>query len=106
CNACFHKRSFEQRRRLDPADLCFIQGAAMSEGNNELHSMLNSGDNSDSARQKRRIPRSFKELTPSNHFSPRSFFYEMVWKALLTPRIGQHRRPVYPKLPAGKVALT
>lgn len=30
----------------------------------------------------------------------------MVWKALLTPRTGAHRRPVYPKLTEGKVAIT
>ena len=57
-------------------------------------------------RRRRRLPRSFKELTPSNHFNPRTFFYEMVWKALLTPRIGQHRRPTFPKLTRGHVALT
>ena len=58
------------------------------------------------ARRRRRLPRSFKELTPSNHFNPRTFFYEMVWKALLTPRVGQHRRPNFPKLTRGHVALT
>jgi len=57
-------------------------------------------------RRRGRIPRSFKELTPSNHFNPRTFFYEMVWKALLTPRIGQHKRPDFPKLTRGHVALT
>ena len=55
---------------------------------------------------KRRLPRSFKELTPCKHFNPRTFFYEMVWKAWLTPRHGQHRRPVFPKLTKGHVALT
>jgi L-ascorbate metabolism protein UlaG (beta-lactamase superfamily) len=45
-------------------------------------------------------------LTPSNHFNPRTFFYEMVWKALLTPRVGQHRRPNFPKLTRGHVAVT
>jgi L-ascorbate metabolism protein UlaG (beta-lactamase superfamily) len=59
-----------------------------------------------SARRRRRLPRSFKELTPSNHFNPRTFFYEMVWKALLTPRVGQHRRPNFPKLTRGDVAVT
>jgi L-ascorbate metabolism protein UlaG (beta-lactamase superfamily) len=59
-----------------------------------------------SARSKRRLPRSFKDLTPSKHFNPRTFFYEMVWKALLTPRSGQHRRPEFPKLSYGHVALT
>lgn len=55
---------------------------------------------------RRRLPRSFKELTPCHHFSPRRFFYEMVWKALLTPRAGEHRRPAFPRLSQGKVALT
>jgi len=56
--------------------------------------------------RRRRLPRSFKELTPSNHFNPRTFFYEMVWKALLTPRTGQHKRPNFPKLTRGHVAVT
>jgi L-ascorbate metabolism protein UlaG (beta-lactamase superfamily) len=58
------------------------------------------------ARRKRRLPRSFRDLTPSHHFNPRIFFYELVWKALLTPRTGQNRRPQFPKLAPGKVALT
>jgi L-ascorbate metabolism protein UlaG (beta-lactamase superfamily) len=52
------------------------------------------------------LPRSFKDLTPAKHFNPRTFFREMVWKALLTRRTGQQRRPVFPKLNAGQVALT
>src|SRR5438105_5467307 len=60
----------------------------------------------ESGRRRRRLPRSFKELSPRNHFNPRTFFYEMVWKALLTPRIGQHRRPNFPKLTRGRVAVT
>lgn len=55
---------------------------------------------------RRRIPRSFKELTPSNHFNPRTFFYEMVWKGWLTKRAGQHRTPTFPTLNRGQVALT
>ena len=55
---------------------------------------------------RRRLPRSFRELTPSNHFNPRTFFYHMVWKAWLTKRTGQHRRPVFPKLKKGDVAVT
>jgi L-ascorbate metabolism protein UlaG (beta-lactamase superfamily) len=55
---------------------------------------------------RQRLPRSFKELTPANHFNPRTFFRELVWKALLTPRIGQHRRPAFPKLAEGQVAIT
>ena len=61
---------------------------------------------SEPPRRRRRLPRSFKELTPSNHFNPRTFFYEMVWKALLTRRTGQHKRPNFPKLTRGHVAVT
>ena len=57
-------------------------------------------------RRRRKLPRSFKDLTPSKHFNPRTFFYEMVWKALLTPRHGEHVRPRFPKLTHGQVALT
>ena len=56
--------------------------------------------------QRRRLPRSFKDLTPSKHFNPRTFFRELVWKTLLTPRVGQPRRPVFPKLIRGQVAIT
>jgi L-ascorbate metabolism protein UlaG (beta-lactamase superfamily) len=52
------------------------------------------------------LPRSFKDLTPAKHFNPRTFFREMVWKALLTRRTGEHRVPVFPKLTYGQVALT
>jgi L-ascorbate metabolism protein UlaG (beta-lactamase superfamily) len=55
---------------------------------------------------RRRLPRSFKDLTPSKHFNPRTFFKELVVKALLTRRIGQHRSPVFPKLIRGQVAIT
>ena len=55
---------------------------------------------------RRRLPRSFKELTPSNHFNPRTFFHEMVWKALLTKRTGQPREPKFPELTANQMALT
>lgn len=55
---------------------------------------------------KRKLPKSFKDLTPSNHFSPRSFFRELVWKALLTQRTGEQRKPVFPKLTHGQVAIT
>jgi L-ascorbate metabolism protein UlaG (beta-lactamase superfamily) len=54
----------------------------------------------------KRLPRSFKELTPAKHFNPRTFFHEMVWKALLTRRSGQHQRPTFPKLSKGQVAIT
>jgi L-ascorbate metabolism protein UlaG (beta-lactamase superfamily) len=52
------------------------------------------------------LPRSFKELTPSKHFNPRTFFYELIWKTLLTKRVGQHQRPKFPKLSRGQIALT
>jgi len=55
---------------------------------------------------RRRVPRSFRELTPSRSFSPRAFFYEMVWKVWRTRREGEHRRPVFPSLNAGQVAIT
>ena len=60
----------------------------------------------DPHRSKRRVPRSFKELTPANHFNPRTFFYEMIWKALLTKRTGDHKRPLFPKLTRGHMAIT
>ena len=52
------------------------------------------------------LPRSFKDLTPAKHFNPRTFFHEMVWKALLTRRTGEHRKPTFPKLTPGQVAIT
>ncbi len=58
------------------------------------------------ARRSRRIPRSFKELTPTRAFNPRTFFYEMVWKALMTRRKGAYKKPEYPDLREGQVALT
>src|SRR6266478_482387 len=63
-------------------------------------------DSNHRLRRRRRVPRSFKDLTPSNHFNPRTFFREMIWKALLTKRTGQHRQPVFPRLTQGQVALT
>jgi L-ascorbate metabolism protein UlaG (beta-lactamase superfamily) len=58
------------------------------------------------AQPRPRLPRSFKDLTPSKHFTPRRFFHEMVWKALLTKRIGEHKEPIFPELKAGEVAIT
>ncbi len=55
---------------------------------------------------RKRLPKSFKDLTPSQHFNPRTFFRELVWKALLTRRHGEHRRPTFPKLAPGQVAIT
>ena len=59
-----------------------------------------------SAKPRRKLPRSFKDLTPAKHFNPRTFFQELVWKAWFTPRHGQPRRPVFPKLKHGQVAVT
>jgi len=58
------------------------------------------------SRSRQRLPRSFKELTPTKAFNPRTFFYEMVWKALLTRRKGQQKKPDFPKLTPGQVAIT
>lgn len=55
---------------------------------------------------RRRLPKSFKDLTPTNAFNPRTFFHEMVWKALFTRRVGLHKRPDFPRLEPGQVALT
>ncbi|HEY3762019.1 MAG TPA: MBL fold metallo-hydrolase [Verrucomicrobiae bacterium] len=55
---------------------------------------------------RRKLPRSFKELTPANHFNPATFFRELVWKALLTPRHGVPQRPVFPRLKQGEIAIT
>src|SRR5438045_6973945 len=57
-------------------------------------------------RLRQRLPRSFKDLTPTKAFNPSQFFYEMVWKVLLTRRKGQNKKPVFPKLTHGQVALT
>jgi L-ascorbate metabolism protein UlaG (beta-lactamase superfamily) len=65
-----------------------------------------SESSSPSPGRRRRIPRSFKELTPSNHFNPRTFFHEMVWKAWLTRRTGSTKRPEFPALKADELALT
>jgi L-ascorbate metabolism protein UlaG (beta-lactamase superfamily) len=55
---------------------------------------------------KRRLPHSFKDLTPAKHFAPAKFFRELVLKALLTPRTGETHHPVFPKLKPGEVAIT
>jgi len=52
------------------------------------------------------LPRSFKDLTPAKHFNPRTFFHEMVWKALITRRTGRFQEPKFPKLKQGEVAIT
>lgn len=54
----------------------------------------------------RRLPRSFKDLTPSKAFEPRSFFREVLWKSLRTRRRGEPRLFVPPQLKEGQVAVT
>lgn len=56
--------------------------------------------------QRQKLPRSFKDLTPAKHFNPRTFFHEMVWKALIARRHGEYRKPEFPKLTRGQVAIT
>lgn len=57
-------------------------------------------------RPRRRLPRSFRDLTPSQHFQPAAFFHQMVWKALMTRRTGTTKEPKFPQLQAGQVAIT
>lgn len=57
-------------------------------------------------RPRKRFPRSFKDLTPTQAFNPRTFFHEMVVKAFLTRRTGSHREPEFPTLSRGQVAIT
>jgi L-ascorbate metabolism protein UlaG (beta-lactamase superfamily) len=52
------------------------------------------------------MPRLLKGLTPTQSFNPRTFFHQMVWKALIARRTGEHRRPAFPKLSRGQVAVT
>ncbi len=54
----------------------------------------------------RRLPRSFKDLTPSKAFEPRLFFRELLWKSLRTRRRGEPRLFVPPQLKEGQVAVT
>lgn len=67
---------------------------------------MNPGASQPPGGNRRRLPRSFKDLTPTNAFNPRTFFYEMVWKAWLTRRTGQHKHPAFPRLKEGELALT
>jgi L-ascorbate metabolism protein UlaG (beta-lactamase superfamily) len=55
---------------------------------------------------RRKLPRSFKDLTPAKHFNPRTFFQELILKGWFTKRTGQQRRPVFPKLKRRQVAIT
>jgi L-ascorbate metabolism protein UlaG (beta-lactamase superfamily) len=55
---------------------------------------------------RRKLPRSFKDLTPAKHFNPRTFFHELVLKGWFTKRTGEQRKPVFPRLRHGQMALT
>ena len=55
---------------------------------------------------KRKLPRSFKDLTPAKHFNPRTFFQELIWKGWFTPRQGVQKQPVFPRLKRRQVAIT
>ncbi|HEY5345489.1 MAG TPA: MBL fold metallo-hydrolase [Verrucomicrobiae bacterium] len=55
---------------------------------------------------RRKLPRSFKDLTPAKHFNPRTFFHELILKGWLTKRTGAHRPPIFPKLKRRQVAIT
>lgn len=58
------------------------------------------------AAPRRKIPRSFKDLTPAKHFNPRSFFQELIWKGWFTPRHGEAKPFIFPRLKHGQVAIT
>lgn len=68
--------------------------------------MKESGRHHKPAPRPRKLPKSFKDLTPTNAFNPRTFFHEFVWKALITKRGGEHKKPEFPKLEHGQVAIT
>jgi L-ascorbate metabolism protein UlaG (beta-lactamase superfamily) len=68
--------------------------------------MTTAKENPRPKRVRRKLPRSFKELTPAKHFNPRTFFQELIWKGWFTPRQGRPQRPVFPKLKHGQVAIT
>jgi L-ascorbate metabolism protein UlaG (beta-lactamase superfamily) len=91
---------------LDKTGIGFIQKPLILPISRHFDMTKDAHSSPEHGKPRRRLPRSFKELTPSNHFNPRTFFYEMVWKALLTPRSGAHQRPVFPKLTHGHVAIT
>jgi L-ascorbate metabolism protein UlaG (beta-lactamase superfamily) len=57
-------------------------------------------------RRRRRVPRSFKDFTPTHSFNPRTFFYEMVWKVWRTKRIGSSKKPDFPRLKGNEMAIT
>lgn len=55
---------------------------------------------------RRGLPKSFKDLTPTKAFAPRRFFNEYVLKPLFWRRQGEHRKPDFPELKKGDVAIT
>ena len=55
---------------------------------------------------RRKLPRSFKDLTPAKHFNPRTFFHELILKGWFTKRTGASRPAIFPRLRHGQVAVT
>jgi len=55
---------------------------------------------------RRKVPRSFRDFTPADHFNPRTFSREMVWHALKTPATGSVKIPNFPQLSSDQLALT
>ena len=55
---------------------------------------------------RRGLPKSFKDLTPTKSFAPKRFFKEYVLKPLFWRRQGEHRKPDFPELKEGQVAIT
>jgi len=55
---------------------------------------------------RRGLPKSFKDLTPTKSFAPKRFFKEYVLKPLFWRRQGEHRKPDFPELKEGDVAIT
>ncbi len=55
---------------------------------------------------RRKIPRSFKDLTPAKHFNPRTFFQEMILKGWFTKRTGEQKPAIRLRLRHGQVAIT
>ncbi|MCF7708408.1 MAG: MBL fold metallo-hydrolase [Verrucomicrobia bacterium] len=66
----------------------------------------NISDTSGRPARREHMPRSMRDLTPTRSFNARAFFREMVWKALMTRRVGHYKRPSFPNLTKDQLALT
>lgn len=55
---------------------------------------------------KEKLTKPLRSITPSNHFRPTLFFYELVFKPLFTQRSGEHKTPSFKKLKPGQVEIT